>query len=223
MEGLSNDGFLFQDRTMRTKIKICGITRREDLDYVAACGADAAGLVFQPSSPRCLSSEAACSLLKTRPPFLSIVALFMDAPADAVRLVLDRVDVDYLQFHGSETADYCRDFGKPYIKTIPLGSVTDVHAYAEPYRSSASAFLFDSNKAGSCGGSGKRFDWSLIAPQRGDLPLMLAGGLTADNVAEGIARLRPLAVDVASGVESAQGIKDKKKIDAFFDAVYHAA
>lgn len=207
---------------MATRIKVCGITRREDLDYVAHRGADAIGLVFQPSSLRCLSTDAACSLLTGRPPFLSVVGLFMDASADEVRQVINHVPVDYLQFHGSETADYCNSFSKPYIKTIPLGSVTDVQAYVESYRATASAFLLDSNRAGSPGGSGKRFDWSLVAPQCGDLPLILAGGLTADNVAQGIACLRPLAVDVASGVESRHGIKDKKKIDAFFNAVYHA-
>lgn len=207
---------------MQTRIKICGITRREDLDYVAYRGADAIGLVFQPRSRRCLDRDAACSLLAGRPPFLSVVGLFMDAPADDVRHVLNRVPVDYLQFHGSETVDYCTAFSKPYIKTIPLGSVTDVQSYAQSYRSTASAFLLDSNQAGSPGGSGQRFDWSLVAPQCGDLPVILAGGLTADNVAQGIACLRPLAVDVASGVELSHGIKDKKKIDAFVNAVRQA-
>lgn len=202
---------------MRVRVKICGITRREDLDYAARQGADAVGLVFQPSSPRCLSAEAARSLLAGRPPFLSIAAVFMDAPADAVHHLLNRAAVDCLQFHGSETADYCSAFGRPYVKAVPLASVRDLQAYAKRYPG-AGAFLLDSNKAGSRGGTGKRFDWS--APLQGaDLPLVLAGGLTADNVAEGIARFRPLAVDVASGVESAYGVKDKKKIDAFLDAV----
>ena len=207
---------------MKTRIKVCGITRRDDLDYVACRGADAVGLVFQPSSPRCLSAEDARSLLELRPPFLSVVALFMDASADAVRHVLDYVAVDCLQFHGSETADYCQSFARPYIKTIPLGSVSDIRAYAKAYCSSASAFLLDSNKAGHRGGSGKSFDWRAAAPQCQGLPFILAGGLTADNVAQGIAQMRPLAVDVASGVESGHGIKDKRKIDAFFNAVAHA-
>ena len=207
---------------MKTRIKVCGITRRDDLDYAACRGADAVGLVFQPSSPRCLSAEDARSLLKLRPPFLSVVALFMDASADAVRHVLDYAAVDYLQFHGGESADYCESFGKPYIKTIPIGSVSDIQAYAKTYCSSASAFLLDSNKAGRRGGSGKSFDWQAAAPQCRGLPLILAGGLTADNVAQGIACIRPLAVDVASGVESGYGIKDKNKIDAFFNAVAQA-
>ncbi len=210
--------------TCPTRIKICGLTRREDLEYAAFLGVDAVGLVFQAQSPRRLDPEAAAALLRRRPAFLSVVALFMDAGRDRVQAVLDRVAVDFLQFHGTEAPDFCASFGLPYVKAVPMGSVADAVSYARAYRDTASAFVVDSNRAGETGGTGKTFDWNALA-HAGELPLILAGGLTPDNVAEGVRRLRPLAVDVASGVESAKsaksagGVKDHRLMREFVAAV----
>ena len=201
-----------------TRVKICGLTRREDLEYAAFLGVDAVGLVFQAQSPRRLEPAAAAALLRRRPAFLSVVALFMDADRDRVRAVLDEVAVDYLQFHGSESPDFCASFGLPYVKAVPMGSVADAVSYARAYRDTASAFVVDSNRAGEVGGTGKRFDWNALA-RADELRLILAGGLTPDNVGEGIRRLHPLAVDVASGVESAKGVKDHRLMQEFVAAV----
>ena len=203
---------------MRTRIKICGLTRREDIDFAAAIGVDAVGLVFQARSPRCLELSRACALLRRRPAFLSVVALFMDAGRDEVQRVLDGIPVDFIQFHGAESPDFCASFGMPYIKAIPMGSVDDVVSYTADYLATASAFVFDSNRAGETGGTGKVFDWKLLSPLRG-LPTVLAGGLTRDNVADGMRLVHPRAVDVASGVESGKGVKDHRLMREFVAAV----
>lgn len=203
---------------MRTRIKICGLTRREDLGYAAALGVDAVGLVFQAKSPRRLEASVARELLHRRPAFLSVVALFMDAGRDEVRRVLDEVPVEFIQFHGAESPDFCASFGVPYIKAIPMGSVDDVASYADGYVSTASAFVLDSHCVGSIGGTGRVFDWTAL-PDALHLPIVLAGGLTPDNVADGMRLVCPQAVDVASGVESEKGIKDHRLMRAFVSAV----
>ncbi len=203
---------------MHTRIKICGVTRREDLEYAAALGVDAVGLVFQAQSTRRLEPSAARALLHRRPAFLSAVALFMDAGRDEVRRVLDGVAVDFIQFHGSESPDFCASFGVPYMKAVPMGSTDDIVSYARDYLDTASALVLDSHRAGEIGGTGKVFDWTALAHAR-ELPLILAGGLTPDNVADGIRRVSPLAVDVASGVESAGGVKDHRLMREFVAAV----
>jgi len=181
---------------MRTRVKICGITRAQDLAAAAAAGADAIGLVFYPHSPRYLSRERARALRREAPPFLSTVALFVNAPEADVRRVVDEVRPDALQFHGEETADYCASFGLPYVKTC--------RAYVEDY-----------------GGTGERFEWSLV-PRKLGRPLILSGGLTSANVREAIRAVQPWAVDVSSGVESAKGIKDAARIAAFITEVRNA-
>ena len=203
---------------MHTRIKVCGLTRREDVDYAAEIGVDAVGLVFQPQSPRCLKLSAAHALLRCRPAFLSVVALFMDAGRDEVRRVLDEIPVDFIQFHGMESPEFCVAFGVPYMKAIPMGSVDDVVCYAAGYAATASAFVLDSNRAGETGGTGKPFDWTSLTDGH-DLPIVLAGGLTPDNVADGVRLVHPQAVDVASGVESGKGIKDHRLMREFTAAV----
>ncbi len=203
---------------MRTRIKICGLTRREDIDFAAAIGVDAVGLVFQAQSPRCLDLSTARALLHRRPAFLSVVALFMDASRDEVQRVLEAIPVDFIQFHGMESPDFCASFGMPYMKAIPMGSVDDVVAYTSGYLATASAFVLDANRAGETGGTGKVFDWRLLPPLHG-LSTVLAGGLTRDNVADGVRHVHPRAVDVASGVESGKGIKDHRLIRDFVAAV----
>lgn len=214
----------------RTKVKICGITRPEDAVTCAELGTDAIGLVFYDKSPRNLNIGQARDIIEVLPPFVKVVALFMNAPAGDVLEVLDRVPVDLLQFHGQEEPDYCAGFGRPYIKAIPMGDrqegnlSTDgrdgaqwVNDYAARHPRSA-GFLLDSNALGKAGGTGEAFDWALV-PQDVSWPLILAGGLHPDNVAEAVQTVRPYAVDISSGVESAPGIKDRNKIEAFMRGV----
>lgn len=203
---------------MHTRVKVCGITRREDLEYAAMLGVDAVGLVFRAQSARRVEPAEASLLLRRRPAFLSVVALFMDAARDEVRRVLDTVAVDFIQFHGSESPGFCASFGVPYIKAIPMGSTGDFVPYANDYLDTASAFVLDSHRVGETGGTGRVFDWTAFKGVRG-LPLVLAGGLTPDNVGSGIRRVRPFAVDVASGVETSAGIKDHRLMREFVAAV----
>jgi len=204
---------------MRTRVKICGITRAQDLAAAAAAGADAIGLVFYPYSPRYLSRERARALRREAPPFLSTVALFVNAPEADVRRVLDEVRPDALQFHGEETADYCGSFGLPYFKTCRVRPGVDLLEYWRPY-SGASGWLADAYVE-DYGGTGERFEWSLV-PRKLGRPLILSGGLTSANVREAIRAVQPWAVDVSSGVESAKGIKDAARIAAFITEVRNA-
>lgn len=201
----------------RTRVKICGITLEQDALFAAACGADSIGLMFHPPSPRIIEIEQALAIREILPPFVSITALFLDDDADWITQVVHRVRPDYLQFHGSESADFCEAWGIPYLKTIPMGSTDDPLAFAAEYRL-AQGFLFDSNAAGRLGGSGDTFDWSAI-PSSFDRPLVLAGGLSAANVAEAIRQVKPWGVDVSSGVEASKGVKDNALVDEFFREV----
>jgi len=204
---------------MRTRIKICGITRQQDLGAVAASGADAFGLVFFAPSPRCLTIAQACALRRAAPAFLDSVALFVDPPRAEVDSVVAAVSPDLLQFHGDESAEFCRSFGRPYIKACRVRQGVDLLEYWRRYPD-ASAWLADA-WVEEYGGVGARFDWSLL-PARSDRPLVLSGGLTSGNVAAAIRQLRPWAVDVSSGVESAKGVKDASRIDAFVREVRNA-
>lgn len=205
---------------MRTRIKFCGITRPDDALAAARLGADAIGLVFTARSPRQLSIEAARAIALALPPLVTRVGLFMDNNATEVAAVLHDVPLELLQFHGNEDADFCRVFAKPYLKAVPMMDVGDVAAYAAWFPDAA-GFVLDSHRAGAAGGSGRRFDWSRVPAGLGR-PLLLAGGLAPGNVAQAIAAVRPWAVDVASGVESAPGIKDHDKMRAFVDEVQGA-
>ena len=206
---------------MRTRIKICGITRKEDLDIAVQLGVDAIGLVFYPRSERYISLMEAKKLLQRKPPLLSVVAVFMDASRSDVMQVIQNVPINYLQFHGSEDKDFCRSFTTPYWKAVPMGSVSNFSAYVGEYLSTTAGFLLDSNKAGQSGGTGCTFQWSEFHTDI-QLPMIVSGGLTADNVADSIRYLRPYAVDVSGGVESHKGIKDEQLMKQFVDAVRKA-
>jgi phosphoribosylanthranilate isomerase len=201
----------------RTRIKICGITNPEDARIAIASGADAIGLVFYPASPRAVSSEQAAQIAAVVPPFVSIVALFVDELAEAVHRILDRVQVDLLQFHGDEDAEYCRQFRRPWIKALRVRPDSDVHAACEAYPG-ARGVLLDTWQEGVPGGTGRTFDWHLASSDL-PLPMILAGGLQAQNVGAAIAALQPVAVDVSGGVEKSPGIKDGAKIREFVAAV----
>ena len=212
---------------MRTRIKICGLTREADVRACAYLGADAIGLVFYPPSPRCLELGQARALRDLLPPFVQSVALFVNPAAAEVRRVIDGVRPDLLQFHGEESPAFCASFGLPYLKAIRVRSDAVPEGkgggalleYARPF-SGAAGWLFDSHVA-EYGGVGARFDWSLI-PGTLPRPLVLSGGLDAQNVGEAIRQVRPWAVDVSSGVESAKGIKDAAKVAAFITEVRNA-
>jgi phosphoribosylanthranilate isomerase len=204
---------------MRTRVKICGITRPEDLEAVAAAGADAFGLVFYPPSPRCLPLERARMLRRAAPAFLSAVALFVNAPREEILRVRDAVCPDLLQFHGEETPGFCAQFGLPWIKACRVRPGVDLLEYLRPF-SGAAAWLLDSHVE-AYGGVGERFDWSLVPP-RLERPVVLSGGLSRENVGEAIRRVRPWAVDVSSGVEAAKGIKDPARIAEFIAEVRNA-
>lgn len=202
---------------MRTRVKICGITRPEDAIEAARLGADAIGLVFAASSPRYIAPRQAVAVANAVPPFVTVVGLFMNANAESIAQALEQVPLGLLQFHGDEAPELCRQFGVPYIKAVPMGGGVAVHDYVRGY-DDAAGFLLDSHVKGGAGGGGKTFAWADI-PDDLPKPLILAGGLTPANVAEGIRRARPFAVDVSSGVEAAKGIKDAAKMAAFIRGV----
>ena len=205
---------------MRTRVKICGITRVEDALAAADAGADAVGLVFYARSPRAVSIEKAIEICRALPPLISKVALFVDARDEEIRQVLEQVPIDLIQFHGDECSADCGTFGRPYIKALSMRQGIDVSAYARTYKDAA-GLLLDTYHADLKGGSGESFNWQQF-PQDSDRPLFLAGGLHADNVFDAIRQTRPYAVDVSSGVEIDKGIKDAAKIARFIAEVQHA-
>ena len=200
-----------------TRIKCCGMIRVEDALLAARLGADAIGLVFSARSRRQVTLAQARAIVAALPPFVATVALFMDDETDRVRQVLDEVRPTLLQFHGGESDGWCAQFGRPFLKAIAMGegaaALPRLHDYPR-----ASGLLLDGHAAGEAGGSGKAFDWSLL-PDGLPQPLILAGGLHAGNVGDAVRTVRPWAVDVASGVESAPGIKDPLRLAAFIRAV----
>lgn len=200
-----------------TRIKCCGMTRVEDARLAAELGADAIGLVFTARSRRRVSIEQAREIVRALPPFITVVALLMDDEAAFVREVIDAVQPDLLQFHGSERDDWCAQFGRRYLKAIAMGEGAAALPQLRLYPG-ASGLLLDGHGLGEAGGSGKAFDWSLM-PKDLAQPLVLAGGLTPANVGEAIRVAHPWAVDVASGIESAPGIKDAQKMADFIQAV----
>ncbi len=205
---------------MATAVKICGITRAEDALAAAQAGAHAIGLVFHRASPRYVAPAAAREIVRRLPPFVTAVGLFVDLDAAEVRSVLEQVSVQLLQFHGSEPPDYCAGFPLPYLKAVRVRPGVDLLQYAARY-SSATGLLLDAFSESAHGGTGAAFDWTLI-PARLPLPVVLAGGLTPQNVAEAVRRVRPWAVDVSSGVEQSKGIKDAVKIAAFIRGARNA-
>ena len=205
---------------MNTRIKICGITRVQDGLAAARLGAHAIGLVFYDASARAVDAQQARSIVDILPPFVTTVGLFVNAEAAAVRETLAKVPLQLLQFHGDETPDYCAAFGVPYLKAVRVRPGVDLLQYARDFRT-ARGLLLDAYVEGVHGGTGATFDWSLI-PQSLPLPIVLSGGLYADNVAAAVRAARPWAVDVSSGVESAKGIKDAVKMEAFMNGVCDA-
>jgi phosphoribosylanthranilate isomerase len=204
---------------MRTRVKICGITRSGDAEAAAAAGADAIGFVFYPPSPRFVDPACAVRLRDALPPFVQTVALFVNPERAQVEEVLAQVRPALLQFHGEEAPEFCASFGTPWIKACRVRAGVDLLEYFRSYPG-ASGWLADAFVEG-YGGAGQSFDWSLVPAAR-DRPLVLSGGLGVDNVREAIRRVRPWAVDVSSGVESAKGIKDAAKIAAFIQEVKNA-
>jgi phosphoribosylanthranilate isomerase len=204
--------------TVRTRVKICGITRPADALAAARAGADAIGLVFYPPSARYLSLERAREIRDVLPPFVQTVALFVNADGAQVSQVIGRVHPAMLQFHGDEAPDFCAQFGLPFVKACRMKEGVSALEYLRPF-SSAAAWLFDSHVP-EYGGVGESFDWSMVPAT--DKPVILSGGLSRDKVAEAIRRVRPWGVDVSSGVESAKGIKDAAKIAAFIAEVRNA-
>lgn len=203
---------------LRTRIKICGVTRAEDALAAVGSGADALGFVFYPPSPRAVDIAMAKAAIETVPAFVSVTALFVNPTVEEVQSVLDNVRIDVIQFHGDEDDDFCRQFKRPYIKALRVRQASDVVASCMRFPS-ALAILLDSYKPGVPGGTGETFDWSLV-PETAPKPIILAGGLEPSNVASAVTQIRPFAVDVSGGVEASKGIKDHRKINDFVNEVY---
>lgn len=202
---------------MRTRIKICGITRVEDARAAVELGADAIGLVFYAPSPRNVSPDQARAIVAAMPPFVTLVGLFVDPAPQQVESVLRQCSINLLQFHGDEAPEFCGAFGLPYIKAARVRADADLVQYLSPY-SAAKGWLLDAYHEQLYGGTGASFDWNLI-PQNLARPVILSGGLTPENVGAAVRQVRPWAVDVSSGVEASKGIKDAAKIAAFITGV----
>ena len=203
----------------RTRIKICGLTRREDVDAAIEAGADALGFVFYAKSPRCVGIEQAAALARDLPPFVTPVGLFVNASPNAIAQAAQAIPQLLLQFHGDESPADCDAAQRPYLRAARMTPQLDLLDFAARYPD-AQAILLDAHVEG-YGGGGKVFDWSLI-PRNVPRPVVLSGGLHAGNVIEGILQVRPWAVDVSSGVEAAKGIKDAEAIRRFCEAVREA-
>ena len=203
---------------MRVRVKICGITRLEDALCAVEQGADAIGLVFYDQSPRNVSINQAIEIANHIPAFVSVVGLFVNAEPSFINEVITNAKIDLLQFHGDETPEECASYSLPFIKAIRVKSDTNLVQYAKEY-SAAKGLLLDAYTEGVAGGTGHVFDWNLI-PKQLAKPIILAGGLKADNVAQAIQQVMPYAVDVSGGVEASKGIKDAAKIAAFMRQVY---
>ena len=217
----------------RTRVKICGITRREDARRAVALGADALGFVFVAASARCVSLETARRMVRELPPFVTPVGLFLDAETEEVEAALEAMPDLVPQFHGRESASWCEAFGRPYLKALGVAEGLPTRRALEAYEG-ARGFLLDSHAPGALGGTGHAFDWRRLADgaleaddedgraRVGGRALILAGGLDASNAEEAVATLRPYALDVSSGVERAKGVKDEEAMRAFLDAVRRA-
>lgn len=204
----------------RTRIKFCGMTRVEDVRLAAALGVDAIGLIFASRSPRRLELAQARTLRVELPPFVASVALVMDTEPARIQEIVQSVRPALLQFHGAESPEECGRYGLAYLKAVPMATPEDAAAYVARYPA-ATGFVFDSHAAGEAGGSGRRFDWSRM-PRGIERPVLLAGGLDPENVCEAVRAVRPYAVDVSSGIESAPGIKDAEKMRRFVAEVKRA-
>ncbi|MBI2317679.1 MAG: phosphoribosylanthranilate isomerase [Betaproteobacteria bacterium] len=202
---------------MRTRIKICGITREADARAAASAGADAIGFIFWRPSERFIEPERAGAIARALPAFVSPVGVFVNPGIEEVEAVLAHVPHALLQFHGEESPEFCSRFARPYLRAARMRPGLDLLEYFAPF-AAASAWLVDAFHDSAYGGTGTAFDWDLV-PRRLERPLVLSGGLTVDNVSEAVRRVRPFAVDVSSGVESGKGIKEATKIAAFIAGV----
>jgi len=205
---------------VRTRVKVCGITREPDAVSAAQLGADAIGFIFWRPSPRYIEPELAGAIAAALPALVTAVCVFVDPTPGEVEAVLERLPAATLQFHGEESPDFCARFGRPYIKAARMRPGLDLIEYFAPY-GQAAAWLIDAFDERTYGGTGAPFDWDLL-PGGLSRPWILSGGLTAESVTEALRRLRPWGVDVSSGVESAKGIKDAEKIAAFISGVRNA-
>ena len=203
---------------MVVRTKICGITRLEDALAAAESGADAIGLVFYKKSPRYVSPEIAASIISQLPPFVTTVGLFVNEPAGQIQQVLDIVPLDLLQFHGSEVEPDCSRYNRPYIKAIAMKPGLDVESVVNQYPG-AQGILLDTYDVVLPGGTGKAFDWNKV-PQNLSKPIILAGGLTPENIRQAVDVVSPWAVDVSGGVEESKGKKDHRLIQAFIEGVH---
>lgn len=199
------------------RVKICGITNLSDALLAVESGADALGFIFVPGSPRHITAKQAYDIMLNLPPFVITVGVFADMDAQALQAILQALPLQVLQFHGKETEAECLRYEKPYIKTLHIKPDSDIHRLAAAYPR-ASAFLLDTYHPQRLGGSGLAFDWQRV-PAKLDKPIILAGGLTPENVGQAIHAVKPYAVDVCSGVEAQPGTKDPIKLNAFFNAV----
>jgi phosphoribosylanthranilate isomerase len=206
--------------SVRTRVKICGITSVADGLAAARHGADAIGLIFYPPSPRLVTLDRAREIAASLPPFVGRVAVFVNPAASEVDAVIRACRPDLLQFHGEEAADFCRSFGVPYLRALRMRQGVDLLESLSPY-GDAAGWLLDAFREELYGGTGEAFDWGVI-PRGLARPLILSGGLDSGNVAEAIRRVRPWAVDVSSGVEAAKGVKDERRIAAFMERVRDA-
>ena len=204
----------------RRRIKICGITRAEDARLAAALGADAIGLIFHPDSPRAINPRQISDIVGDLPAFITVVGLFVNPRKESVEEVLGSGLVQCLQFHGDESLRFCSSLGVPYIKAIRVKSLADARNDLEPFHGACSVIL-DTYVKGAAGGTGATFDWSVARElvRDGRNPIILAGGLDPENVADAIAAVNPYGVDVCSGVEAAPGVKDPDRLQRFFAAV----
>jgi len=201
----------------RTRVKICGITNVADGLMVANSGADAIGLVFYEPSPRHVEIDQACSIAKALPAFVTKTALFVNPEMDYVKSVLAEVQIDLLQFHGDESPEFCEQFGLPYMKAVRMQETTDLDAFAAQY-DSACAILLDAYKPGVPGGTGEQFNWDWV-PKTLSKPIVLAGGLKAENIEQAIHTVQPWAVDVSGGVEASKGLKSTDQVKLFMQQV----
>lgn len=201
----------------RTRIKICGITNVEDALLAAQLGADAIGLNFYHKSTRCVTIDQAKTIIQALPPFVTTVALFVNADRAYIVEVLHQISFDLLQFHGHETPEECASYHKPYIKALHMKSELNITQMQDDYRTTQ-GFLCDAYHAQKPGGTGTTFDWQLI-PKNFTKPIILAGGLNPANIIEAVQQVKPYAVDVTSGVEQSPGIKDPSKLKEFITKV----
>ena len=201
-------------------VKICGITRLEDAKAAVDAGATALGFVFWPGSPRAVDPHRARTITASLPPFVTAVGVFADQPAEYVNEVASLAQLGAVQLHGGESADYIATMSRPVVKAVAVRDGLDLDAARIDVWPSRVVVLLDAHDPVRKGGTGRTVDWSVAAAIARRRPIVLAGGLTADNVGDAIARVRPFGIDVSSGVEAAPGIKDHGRIKALFEAVH---